>query len=578
MISTRSKTSRDKRERSWWTLALWVGAGAVVAAGGLAWGLRPKDALQTAVDRVLRAPLTIWRAPPLTFDGYSDRDSTGGMGLILRSGTNCVPYLCRELRRRDTAFTRFWLARWRALPEWLTRALPEPVPIRARRLRAITLLQCLGQGALRPATGTLIEALSDPTPEVAAAAAAALAPVMSESPRAREAFVDYFRRTRGGEYLGAEIWSADFWRQIPELVPSLVRQLEHRALAADAARALEMCGPRAAGAVPALIEVAAEGVAGNGENPGCESGEGGSEILVEARCNALPALARTGARTDPVLRAFFGAWTDPSHPLVRYNGGAALAACGAAAAPLVPGMVATLDDEDGFTLVRKIHSLGELGPVARAALPRLTAYEAGQVPLGRGRTFRGASADDVRFAATEAICAISTAEAGSRVERLASALGEREEAARCLGGLKELAPRILPLMRDRLRDPDRVAGCRAAFVILRLKPGDGEAARLLRLECGGRDLMRRLGAARLLCEATHDVPHTLPVFLEMLSRPELRFEAEEGIRLCGREARPAAPELLRLLWHPHGEIRRAAGDLLREIAPDTLPAINEQVL
>jgi len=163
------------------------------------------------LDRLLTTPLTIWRAPPETFDNFSDRESAACMAVVLRSGTNCVPYLCGELRRRETAFNRFCVARWRTLPTFLNRILPEPVSVRARRLRALTLLQCLGHGAVRPATGTLIGILSDPTPEIAAQAASALGLVLPASLRAREAFVAYFQRTRGGEFFGVEMWSGAFW-------------------------------------------------------------------------------------------------------------------------------------------------------------------------------------------------------------------------------------------------------------------------------------------------------------------------------------------------------------------------------
>ena len=245
---------------------------------------------------------------------------------------------------------------------------------------------------------------------------------------------------------------------------------------------------------------------------------------------------------------------------------------------MVPRMIATLEDEDAFTLLRKINALGELGPVARAALLKLRAYESGEFPDNLPKEFTEGTVEDIQFAATMAICMITPEEAGARLGRLAAELGNREEAARCLGSLKCLAPRIVPLMRGRLHAEDRLAGARAAFVILQLDPGDGEARERLIAECESRDLLRRLVAARLLLGATRDVAHTLPVFLETLQRPEMRFEAEEGIRACGYAARPAAPQLLKLLWHPRGEIRRAAGDILREIAPETLPPINERAL
>ncbi|HKI71961.1 MAG TPA: hypothetical protein VKA81_06265, partial [Verrucomicrobiae bacterium] len=391
------------------------------------------------------------------------------MSIVLRSETNCVPYLCRELRRRETAFDRFYVARWRTLPAFLTRFLPEPVSVRTRRLRAIILLQCLGHGAVRPAAGTLIETLSDPTPEIAAQAASALGLVLPESRRARGEFIAYFQRARGGEFLGAEMWRAEFWKDIPELLPQLVRQLGIPCLAGDAARALDVYGTNAAPALPALVEAATDGFAGGEGNLEKVRRDGISAgLAMEGRCNALLALAKTGVRNGRVLETFSLAWND-ADPMLRYNGGAAIAACGEAAAPLVPRMIATLEDEDAFTLLRKINALGELGPVARGALPKLRAYESGEFPDNLPKELTEGTVEDIQFAATMAICMTTPEEAGVRLERLAGELGNREEAARCLGSLKCLAPRILPLMRGRLRAEDRLAGARAAFVILRLE-------------------------------------------------------------------------------------------------------------
>ncbi|PYK99965.1 MAG: hypothetical protein DME19_06760 [Verrucomicrobia bacterium] len=555
-----------------------LGTCLLVAVGIARWP-GSNSPLEHALDRLLTAPLTIWRAPPETFDNFSDRESAACMAVVLRSGTNCVPYLCGELRRRETAFNRFCVARWRTLPTFLNRILPEPVSVRARRLRALTLLQCLGHGAVRPATGTLIGILSDPTPEIAAQAASALGLVLPESLRAREAFVAYFQRTRGGEFLGAEMWSAEFWKDVPELLPQLVRQLETPYLAGDAARALNVYGTNAAPAVTALLEAAADGFAGGFEKLEKAGREPPRyDLLMETRCNALLALAKTGVRNDRVLETFFQAWNEASFPMLRYNGGSVIAACGEVAAPLVPRMVATLEDEDVFALVRKINALGELGPVARAALPKLRAYESGELPGSSSPELKDAAVEDIQFAATVAICRIAPAEAGARLDRLAAEFGNREQVAQCLGSLKDLAPRILPLLRSRLLEQDRLIAARAAFVILRLDPGDPQARSRLIAECESRDLLRRLFAARLLLDATGDVAHTLPVFVELLQRPETRFEAEQGILACGLAARPAAPELRKLLWHPRGEIRRAAGDILRAIAPESLPPINQRVL
>src|SRR5204863_5702688 len=133
------------------------------------------------------------------------------------------------------------------------------------------------------------------------------------------------------------------------------------------------------------------------------------------------------------------------------------------------------------------------------------------------------------------------------------ALGEREEAARCLGALPGLRSRVIPLMRQQMRQGDSLVAARAAYVILRLSPDDSDARERLRAECENRDWLRRLVAARLLCEATRDAAHTFPVVIEMLHRPELRVDADEGLAAGGRAARPAVPRFRVVPWHLLGE-------------------------
>src|SRR2546430_12265014 len=177
---------------------------------------------------------------------------------------------------------------------------------------------------------------------------------------------------------------------------------------------------------------------------------------MEGRCNALSALAKTGVRNGRVLETFSLAWND-AVPMLRYNGGAAIAACGEGAAPLVPRMIATLEDDDAFTLLRKINALGELGPVARAALPKLRAYESGEFPDNLPKELTEETAEDIQFAATMAICMITPEEAGARVGRVAAGVGERQQAARGLGALEGPGPRDGSLPRGRLHPPGAAA-------------------------------------------------------------------------------------------------------------------------
>src|SRR2546428_12098298 len=83
---------------------VWLIGACVLVSGAIGLSLRSNRRAERALGRVLTAPLTIWRSPPETFDNFSERELAGCLTIVFRHEADWLPYLCRGLRRGETAF------------------------------------------------------------------------------------------------------------------------------------------------------------------------------------------------------------------------------------------------------------------------------------------------------------------------------------------------------------------------------------------------------------------------------------------------------------------------------------------
>src|SRR5262249_13048582 len=143
-------------------------------------------------------------------------------------------------------------------------ALPRAVPPAPRAERRATAAWALGQigPAARPVTAALVAALDDPEDRVRAEAAQALRFV---NPRRTDAIAALARRlsdptpmvrSRAAEAL------CDMAPESQAALPALIQLLHDPVLAYHGALCMQKLGPIASNAVPDLIEVVKQGVAG----------------------------------------------------------------------------------------------------------------------------------------------------------------------------------------------------------------------------------------------------------------------------------------------------------------------------
>lgn len=167
------------------------------------------------------------------------------------------------------------------------------------------------------------------------------------------------------------------------LGPAAVPELTAAAMAGDgeAIRALGVIGPGAVAAVPVLVERLADSHSQTGRE-------------------AATALARIGTAAVPGLTAGLS----HERSSVRDRAAMCLASLKANAAPAVPALTRLLDDETGRFAA--VFALGEIGPDALAALPRLLIVYITSPVLTEWRV-EGAVELDVRHAAATAIWKIN---------------------------------------------------------------------------------------------------------------------------------------------------------------------------
>jgi hypothetical protein len=119
--------------------------------------------------------------------GYWFRSSGNEQAKAFRAmGTNAVPYLVAQVKKKDSWWTGFYWKSYPRLPLWLQARLPWPQALRTRQSRAVGLLANMGRSA-RAAVPDLIHAnrwnrakpSSSAAPAIAGGSAAPLAKVMA---------------------------------------------------------------------------------------------------------------------------------------------------------------------------------------------------------------------------------------------------------------------------------------------------------------------------------------------------------------------------------------------------------------
>jgi hypothetical protein len=191
-------------------------------------------------------------------------------------------------------------------------------------------------------------------------------------------------------------------------------------------------------------------------------------------------------------------------------------------------------------------SLGQLGPLARPALPNLIQAAVELDPRVRNAAAAALSAVDPAWAAS----ADARQEVPALVETLQSTTAERAEAAAAL--LAQIAPHAVAAFGAALAQAqDAITQVSLLHILQQLGPAAAVALPQIHLALQSSFMQSRLAAARCLARVGPDPETSLPLLHRGLSDPYAEV----------REA--MAQAILPLLHHPDAAVRAAAAALAK---------------
>jgi HEAT repeat protein len=412
-----------------------------------------------------------------------------------------------------------------------------------------------------------------------------------ESPKAVATLQDWLSKPDPRRFLFGMKDADEIWPTVPQFGPLLAQWLRFADQVKNAAEGLGAMGTNTAFAVPDLIDVFQNGVAGHPPNTNMLIRYApGIDPLIWNRGAAIQALGNIGVASTEVLETLTRAWTDP-HPGIRALSADAVGKLGPKSLPVLSRLLARLDTTNRMVLEYQVETIGKMEPGAREAIPVLRhwadpASVAGlPAPERLGHVIRWF--DDplpLPGGAAVALLQIAPDEANGFGKIIAQGLtpgpdspGGLRSADRMIP-LRPLAAEIVPALEPALSDNRQWVRQLTAFQILCLAP-DHPGARALLL-----DGMRQAAPPSLRAQAaiyywriTGETNQVLGVIRETLatvkdnqSQPPLNYTSE-----LGPAAKPLVPQIQALLTNEDWSIRQLAGKALRNIDPTALPPINE---
>jgi HEAT repeat protein len=320
-------------------------------------------------------------------------------------------------------------------------------------------------------------------------------------------------------------------------VPALVEALKQEGGNKEAATVLGLIGPRAADAVPALMEVLKD-----------------RHTPADRREAAAFALGRIGTPAADIVPALIAALKDEK-PEVRQRAADALAWIGPPAREAVAALVAAIKDDDDKVAAAACQALAHTGDAgATQALFAASRSERGPVANAAGLALwqMGPAAKNVVPALvallkdppkeTERVRAVLQVLGPVAVPDLAAALkdsepGVRQAAAEVLTAIGPVAREAVPALTDALKDTVPNVRLAAAVALAHLDP------------------TRAREAVRLLADATDNA------------------EAVAALADVGTEARAAVPALIAALKHKDQAVREGARRALASIGTPAVTAL-----
>jgi len=508
---------------------------------------------------------------------------------LLDIGPDCLQPLVANLESQDNVFSKAWQKYWPKLPRGVRNALPRPVPRAERRATAAWALGQIGPAA-RPVSAALVAALDDSENRVRAEAAQALRYV---NPRASGAIAALARRLSDPTPLVRSRAAEALWNMAPEsraALPALIQLLHDPDLAHLAASCMQELGPLASNAVPDLIDVVKQGVAGH--PPKRKFSFLHSVILEDPsahnRAMAAKALGKIGIANAEVLDTLQAALKYPPtwegaprrlRPWVCQNAAQALGDLGTNALSAIPALVLMLGDTNLAAPRAAALALGAMGLQAQSALPALkNLLSELPDPLGTGLGVGEDRKWELFWLRGSVALAISQIDPNDRIalavllDHADADYAGRRRIAELGAGCRELVPKL----SERLAHTNGQPQTAKAELLWHLDPQNPAVVPALTHAMGQTNSALRAHAAFWYWKVTGDADTTMKVLVAGLDEPPSPASQMFPQWLGDMEAaaRPAVSALKKALWHHDIYARRNAEKALKKIDPTALEFLN----
>lgn len=515
---------------------------------------------------------------------YDYKEKESATADLVKLGDAAYPALAEALKSKDSAFDAKYTV-WRSkLPPDLQGLFPERPSKNELRRAIASSIHNMGPAASRALLGAIEYAL-EPSQDLASMETLrALYWSIPESPKAVQILSNWLANPRPGLPLFGMRDAREIWPQVSHLAPLLPAWLKLADTTAEAAEALSLMGTNAAFAIPLLIEVVEDGVAGGPQNAVLHMAytpELQTNVFSVNKAAGLSALGGLGVATPEVLEILRRASTNGS-PLLRATAANALGDLGADALPALPHLLAHLDEKNNVVLWYQLEAVGNIGSGAKEAVPFLVRFSdktvASSIPEGPelGRIVRWFSEPlPLPLAAAVSLGQVDPQAARPVLPLIAGAF-RAFLPSNTVVRLRPVRADLLPLLEPKLKN---AGGALLASQVLVLDPQNASALDVLKREMqGGRDFQLRSSAARWYFHATQDAAPAVEVFRETLQEvKDLNSQTPlTMVRELGTAARPLAPQVAPLLQHENRIMRMLAGKALRSIAPEAMPPIREE--
>jgi HEAT repeat protein len=260
-------------------------------------------------------------------DDYMAYTNTPYDKAIHQIGTNAIPYVLRRLAQNDSPWRIRYRAIWPRLPRYLKKIAPQPKPV-FDDVHGANAFYYVGPDSIPQA----IQALSNKSVSVRRAAAWGLSSLRRQSSAAEQA--------------------------IPALT-EVFRRGDDPQVQSHAAISIREMGPAASNAVPAMTAAMLKNGVGNTSS---------NQIVNASIAMALGKIGPAASNAVPVLKTILQNTTDV---YIRCKMAVAIWRIDGDVETTLPVLIQEIPRENETTRWDEIIGLGEMGPLAKPALPML---------------------------------------------------------------------------------------------------------------------------------------------------------------------------------------------------------------